>query len=146
MIDYDSPDVFKQVCEEAEKLMNKKLDEINTDFLVDLLLEMSNDFKDSIISWFGTNISHRYKIQNISKEKEYLIPDWKVTVNRTCSEIIRKIKRNPSLKKWVLKNWDEVWETALDDYADAQIKYKDLPDITDKQCPWGLDELLVRMK
>ena len=145
MISYESSDVFRQVCEEAEKLTNKKLDEIDTDFLVDLLLEMSNDFKDSIINWFGTNISHRYKIQNISKEKSYLLPNWKITVNKSISNAKRKIKRNPSLKKWVLDNWDEVWETALEDYADAKIEFNDLPDITDKQCPWSFDELMIRM-
>lgn len=134
-------DNFRKVLEEAEKLTNKSYTELDTSFLVDLLLEMSNDFKDTVVAWAATNMEHRLKIELCSNSRN--INKWKVTVRRTIRDIQSKFRRNPSLRCWLEDHFYEAWETAVEQYKDDQYEYSDLPDIPYTDSPWSLDDILV---
>jgi len=134
-------DNFRKVLEEAEKLTNKSYTGLDTSFLVDLLLEMSNDFKDSVIEWTTINISHRLKLE--LSTAQYLRNSWKNTVERTIDKLQLKFDRNPTLKLWLQDNFDVAWKLAVKEYKRAQREYSDLPDIPYTDSPWSLDDILV---
>ena len=135
-------DIFAKLNEEAMKLTGKNMTELDTEFLVDLLFEMSNDFKDTVIAWLATNIEHRLKIQYSSNPNPK--NGWVVTVNRTILDLNRKFRRNHSLEVWLQGNIKEAFNDGVASYNIARQQYGDLPELPkDLTNPWSFEELMT---
>lgn len=128
---------------EAEKLTGKCFEELDVEFLTDLLLEMSNNFKSSVVRWMAINIYHRLKLFYC----ENALPKngWKRMVNHCVRELNYKFKQDPSLKKWLVNNFEDAWEMAKGEYRDSRYEWEDLPELTFKNCPWDLETLLKEL-
>lgn len=136
-------DDFAKLTEEIEKLTRHQIDDLDVAFITECLLEMSNDFKDTVISWTATNIHHRLKLLYCSAASPN--NEWKQMVNKCARDTRMKLGHNPTLRLWLEDNINEAWENAVSEYRDAQYEWKDLPDVTFQECPWTLDELLLEI-
>ena len=142
-------DIYLKIGEELEKLTGMNLVELDTRFLIEVLLEMSNDFKDSVISWLAINIEFRFKIKYLANDDLEVKNRWAAIVNRTILNIKRKFRRSPSLESFLRDSvsMEEAFSIGVESYQSTQFEYDDLQDLPDNLTnPWTYEELLTRIE
>lgn len=142
-------DIYLKICEELEKLTDRDLEELDAEFLIEELLERSNDFKDTVISWLAINIEFRFKIQYLANDDLKIKNRWAAIVNRTITNIKRKFRRTPSLESFLRDDasMEEAYFIGVETYQATQFEYDDLQDLPDNLTnPWTYEELLTRIE
>lgn len=142
-------DIYLKICEEIEKLTGRDLEELDAEFLIEELLERTNDLKDTIISWLAINIEFRFKIQYLANDDLKIKNRWAAIVNRTITNIKRKFRRTPSLESFLRDDasMEEAYYIGVETYQATQFEYDDLQDLPDNLAnPWTYEELLTKIR
>ena len=129
-------DFYGWALHTAQLIKDKKMDQIDTDSLIEELEDMGGSNENQLINRFAILIAHllKWEYQPTIRSRS-----WEATIEEQRNKINRLIRKNPSLKPKIL---EAIEEGFLDSRS---IIKKDTPldlSILPKICPYTFDQLV----
>ncbi|WLS78461.1 DUF29 domain-containing protein [Erwinia pyri] len=129
-------DFYGWTLEQAELLRTGNLDQLDTGNLLEEIASMGNSERRELESRLEVLLQHLLKWQY---QPSYQGRSWQLTLAEQRRKIIRRLSRNPSLRK-------ELPELVNDAYGDAILSAARETGIEAKQfpqvCPWEWDQII----
>jgi hypothetical protein len=125
-------------------LRERKWPEVDIDHLIEELEDMGNSNKTELESRFRVLLTHllkwQFQYRQLSGQwKTFTGGSWKGSIREQRKGIMKKLKQNLSLKRYLL----ETIQSAYPDAVDIASDETGLPLVTfPKHCPYTIEQLL----
>ena len=120
----------------AQLLKDRKMDELDVDYLIEELEDMGNSNENQLINRFAVLIAHllKWEYQSTIRSRS-----WEATIEEQRNKIKRLIRKNPSLKP-------KIFEAINEGFLDSKtIIKKDTPldlKVLPSSCPYTFEQLM----
>ncbi len=128
-------DDYAQWAEEmAQKLEEKRFNELDLAHLVEEVRDLSKRERDKLLSSIRLILHHLLKWNYQTQKRSR---SWQITIERERNNLEFYLEDSPSLKKYLCQEWiDKMYRLArLDAARETDL---DFP----KQCPYNLQDIL----
>jgi hypothetical protein len=128
-------DDYAQWAEEmATKLEQKRFNELDLDYLVEEVRDLSKRERDKLLSSIRLILHHLLKWNYQTQKRSR---SWQITIERERNNLEFYLEDSPSLKKYLCQEWiDKMYRIArLDAARETGL---DFP----QQCPYNLQDIL----
>ncbi|WP_013322969.1 DUF29 domain-containing protein [Gloeothece verrucosa] len=108
---YDA-DFNRWVEETVKQLQAKNYEAIDWDNLIEEVADLSGRDKDKLMSLLTRLFEHLLKVAYWESEREYNLNHWNGEIQNFRIQILRLLKKSPSLKPYLIEVFDECYQDA----------------------------------
>ena len=130
-------DDYAQWAEEmATKLEQKRFNELDLDYLVEEVRDLSKRERDKLLSSIRLILHHLLKWNYQTQKRSR---SWQITIERERNNLEFYLEDSPSLKKYLCDEWiKKIYGNAcLDAMKETGLNFPDI-------CPYSIVEILER--
>lgn len=133
-------DFYGWALRQADLLRNEDYAELDLDNLIEEIEDMARRHRDALESHLLVLLRHLIKVSCLPNSNPSR--GWRLTVKEQRYQIMRLLKNNPGLRRFVPDMISELYpqasDLAADDLANDDLGGNTMP--TD--CPWTLEQVL----
>lgn len=114
------------VEEQASALKKRQFNQLDFDNLIEEIEDMGKSEKRSLESYLERLIEHILKIEYWEAERANNYQHWNTEIKNFRNRIDRLLKRSPSLKRYMVEIYPELFADVVDAWSDRFDFPKDL--------------------
>ncbi len=133
-------DFYGWALRQADLLRNEDYADLDRDNLIEEIEDMAKRHRDALESHFLILLRHLLKISALPASNPSR--GWRLTIKEQRYQILRLLKNNPSLHRFIPELISDLYaqarDLATDDLANDDLDGHTLP----VDCPWTADQIL----
>ncbi|MEZ4866213.1 MAG: DUF29 domain-containing protein [Caldilineaceae bacterium] len=133
-------DFYSWALHQATLLRNEEYADLDRDNLIEEIEDMARRHRDALESHLLVLLRHLLKISCLPTSNPSR--GWRLTIKEQRYQIVRLLKNNPSLRRFVPDMIDDLYaqarDLATDDLANDELRGQTLP----VGCPWTPEQIL----
>jgi hypothetical protein len=107
-------DFYLWITTTIEKIRNRDFDSVEWENVLEELEDLGNERKNELESRLMVLFEHLLKLAYWNEERAYNERGWKGTIREQRKRLNRLLKKNPSLKPYLIEVFDEMYLDARD--------------------------------
>lgn len=107
-------DFYLWIQTTIQQICKRDFDSVDWENLLEELEDLGNEQKHKLESRLLVLFEHLLKLAYWETEREYNSRGWKGTILEQRKQLIKLLKKNPSLKPYLIKIFDECYQDARD--------------------------------